>query len=196
MDCSPSGFSIRGVFQARILEWAATPFSRGSSPPRGWAWISHLAGRFFTWPLPRTLDEDLNGFTGVSYELVQKRALDSTFPHPDWLLFQAPCLRKGQHNPLGYLRQKSRDVPGSSSPGPSMLRLQHTLIHSLLHISTSTTPPPSSLGHHEFLFYHCGVHPDPRLVPASQTHQWPFKNMCVPVLVTLSCPTLSQPYGL
>ena len=115
MDCSPSGFSIRGVFQARILEWAATPFSRGSSLPRGWAWISHLAGRFFTWPLPRTLDEDLNGFTGVSYELVQKRALDSTFPHPDWLLFQAPCLRKGQHNPLGYLRQKSRDVPVSLS---------------------------------------------------------------------------------
>ena len=34
MDYSPLGFSIHGVFQARILEWVAISFSRGSSPPR------------------------------------------------------------------------------------------------------------------------------------------------------------------
>ena len=33
MDCSPSGFSAHGVFQARILEWTVIPLSRGSSPP-------------------------------------------------------------------------------------------------------------------------------------------------------------------
>ena len=72
---------------------------------------------FQPWPLPRTLDEDLNSFTGkfISNELAQKTVLDSTFPHPDRLLFQAPHLRKGQHNPLGYLSQKSRDVPRSLS---------------------------------------------------------------------------------
>ena len=32
MDCSPPGSSIHGIFQARVLEWAAIPFSRGSSP--------------------------------------------------------------------------------------------------------------------------------------------------------------------
>ena len=34
MDCSPPGFSVHGIFQARILEWPAIPFSRGSSQPR------------------------------------------------------------------------------------------------------------------------------------------------------------------
>ena len=31
MDCSPPGFSIHGIFQARTLEWVAIAFSRGSS---------------------------------------------------------------------------------------------------------------------------------------------------------------------
>ena len=34
MDCSPPVFSVHGIFQARMLEWAAISFSRGSSPPR------------------------------------------------------------------------------------------------------------------------------------------------------------------
>ena len=33
-DCSPPGSSIHGILQARILEWVALPYSRGSSPPR------------------------------------------------------------------------------------------------------------------------------------------------------------------
>ena len=33
MDCSPPGSSVPGISQARILEWAAISFSRGSSPP-------------------------------------------------------------------------------------------------------------------------------------------------------------------
>ena len=34
MDCSPPGSFVHGIFQARILEWVAIPFSRGSSHPR------------------------------------------------------------------------------------------------------------------------------------------------------------------
>ena len=34
MDCSPPGSSVHGILQARILEWVAIPFSRGSSQPR------------------------------------------------------------------------------------------------------------------------------------------------------------------
>ena len=34
MDCSLPGSSVHGIFQRRILEWAAISFSRGSSPPR------------------------------------------------------------------------------------------------------------------------------------------------------------------
>ena len=34
MDCSPPGSSVHGILQARILQWVAYPFSRGSSRPR------------------------------------------------------------------------------------------------------------------------------------------------------------------
>ena len=34
VDCSPPGFSVRGILQARILERVAMPSSRGSSRPR------------------------------------------------------------------------------------------------------------------------------------------------------------------
>ena len=42
------GSSVRGIFQARILEWVAISFSRGSSRPRDWTPVSCIAGRFFT----------------------------------------------------------------------------------------------------------------------------------------------------
>ena len=39
---------VRGILQARILEWVTFPFSRGSSQSRGWTQVSHITGRFFT----------------------------------------------------------------------------------------------------------------------------------------------------
>ena len=48
IDCSLSGSSVCGIFQARILEWVPMPSSRGSSQPRGWICISCTANRFFT----------------------------------------------------------------------------------------------------------------------------------------------------
>ena len=48
MDCSLPGPSVHAVFQARILEWIAMPFSTGSSQPRDWSQVSCNAGRFFT----------------------------------------------------------------------------------------------------------------------------------------------------
>ena len=48
MDCSLLGSSVHGIFQARVLEWVAIPFSQGSSWPWDWTWVSCIAGRFFT----------------------------------------------------------------------------------------------------------------------------------------------------
>ena len=48
MDGSLPGSSIHGIFQARVLEWVATSFSRGSSQPRDRTWISRIVGRYFT----------------------------------------------------------------------------------------------------------------------------------------------------
>ena len=45
--CSLPGFSVHGGLQARILEWVAIPFSRGSSKSRDWIWVSRIAGRFW-----------------------------------------------------------------------------------------------------------------------------------------------------
>ena len=65
--CDPMDYTVHGIFQARILEWVAFPFSRGSSQPRDGTQIPCIAGRFFTswatlpWPnsdLPHVLSYD------------------------------------------------------------------------------------------------------------------------------------------
>ena len=48
MDCSLPGSSVHGIFQARILECVAIPFSKGSSQPKDRNWVSCIAGKFFT----------------------------------------------------------------------------------------------------------------------------------------------------
>ena len=48
MDYSPAGSFVHGIFQARVLEWIAISFSKGSSWPRDWTWVSCIAGRCFT----------------------------------------------------------------------------------------------------------------------------------------------------
>ena len=48
VNYSPPGSSTHGILQARILEWVAIPFSRGSSRPGNQTWISCTADRFFT----------------------------------------------------------------------------------------------------------------------------------------------------
>ena len=83
MDCSPPGSSVHEIFQARIQEWVAISFSRGSSQPRDRTWVSCTAGRFFTdWAtreelflekaklVPATLD-----FTGESKCLLHTAVL-------------------------------------------------------------------------------------------------------------------------
>ena len=45
--CNPMDYTVHGILQARILEWVAFPFSRGSSQPRDRTQVSRLAGRFF-----------------------------------------------------------------------------------------------------------------------------------------------------
>ena len=46
MDCSLPGSSVHEIHQARILEWVAVPFSRGSSRPRDRTWVSCIIGTF------------------------------------------------------------------------------------------------------------------------------------------------------
>ena len=47
MDCSPPGSSVRGILQAKILEWVAISFSRGSSQARDRTLFSRIVGKLF-----------------------------------------------------------------------------------------------------------------------------------------------------
>ena len=59
MDYSPPGSSVRGILQARILEWVAISISRGSSRARDQIWVCCIAGRFFTVWATREVDNKL-----------------------------------------------------------------------------------------------------------------------------------------
>ena len=48
MDCRLPGSLVHGIFQARVLEWVAIAFSRGSSWPRDRTQVSRIVGRRFT----------------------------------------------------------------------------------------------------------------------------------------------------
>ena len=48
MDGSLPGSAVHGIFQERILEWAAISFCRRSSQPRDRTWVSCIADRHFT----------------------------------------------------------------------------------------------------------------------------------------------------
>ena len=52
MDCSPPGSSVHRISLARLLEWVAISFSRGSSWPRDWTCVSCIGRRFGNSLLP------------------------------------------------------------------------------------------------------------------------------------------------
>ena len=64
IDASLPGSSIHGIVQARILEWDAIPYSRGSSQPRDWTHVSYTVGRFFNTEL---LGKPLEGINKMGY---------------------------------------------------------------------------------------------------------------------------------
>ena len=58
----PHDYTVHGILQARILECVAFPFSRGSSQPRDWTQVSHIAGGFFTSWATRKAQEHWSGY--------------------------------------------------------------------------------------------------------------------------------------
>ena len=64
----PMDYTVHGILQARVLEWVAFPFSRGSSQPRDGNQASYIAGKFFTsWATSET-QEYWSGLTIPSPE--------------------------------------------------------------------------------------------------------------------------------
>ena len=46
--CDPMYYIVHGTLQAKIIEWVAFPFSRGSSQPSDWTQVSRIVDGFFT----------------------------------------------------------------------------------------------------------------------------------------------------
>ena len=72
LDCSLPGSFVHEILQARILEWVAIPFSRGSSQPKDWIEVSYIAGRFFTVWATREAQEYWSGpYFGTQEDTLQ-----------------------------------------------------------------------------------------------------------------------------
>ena len=62
--CDPMAYTVHGILQARILEWVAFPFSRGSSQPRNQTGVCCTAGGFSTnWAIGEALNTSLFQFS-------------------------------------------------------------------------------------------------------------------------------------
>ena len=86
MDCSPSGSSVQGILQARILEWVVMPSCKGSSQSRDHIWIlvssvssPALAGGFY---ITSTTWEALWQYTGP-HNMGPRVSLMSSLPFRD-----------------------------------------------------------------------------------------------------------------
>ena len=83
---SPPGSSVHQIIQAKILEWVAIPFSRGSSWPRDWAHVScvscigwRILYHYLTW-------EALQRSQGYSKQITNKDPLCSTGNYTQYFL--------------------------------------------------------------------------------------------------------------
>ena len=72
--CNPKDYAVHGILQARILEWVAYPFSRGSSWPKNRTGVFCIAGGFFTnWAMREaqsmTVLKKLTHYSSLMYSL-------------------------------------------------------------------------------------------------------------------------------
>ena len=136
MDCSPPGFSVYGILQARILEWIAIPFSRGSSWSRDWPWVSCIAGRFFTvwttreapvrqhWILRAQPSADsLSHYVGLSKQTWELWNTQSTYVFSGFSAFRVPLQTRISVKELARRSLPARLLYGNKS----LFSEKHTL---------------------------------------------------------------------
>ena len=127
MNCSPPGSSVCGISQARIQEWVAISFSRGSSQPRDQTHVSCIAGRFFTAEPP--------GKTSFYLQL-PKQAVTLWFPRLCWSLSHAPLSPDSSSLYPRCLSTLPLSPP--FHPGLSIRSLQsHCILPSAQHLQSS-----------------------------------------------------------
>ena len=143
MDYSPPGSSIHGILQARILEWVAILFSRGSSWIMVQTYISCIAGRFFAiWVISEAPLSSLSKDKSWVLTLVSKIHLVTTplfasFDFCVWIFAFS-----GFPAPFRFLISS---LDGKINTHPLLLTIIVDLswinFHSLLHMSFVCFPP-------------------------------------------------------
>ena len=118
MDCSPPGSSVHGIFQARVLEWGAISFSRGSPQPRDRTWVSQIADILPSEPPGKPKKVQSGSRSVVS---------DSLRPHGLYSAWNSP----GQNTGVGSLSLLQGIIPTQgSNPGlPHGRRILYQLSH-------------------------------------------------------------------
>ena len=84
VDCSLPGSSVHGTLQAGILEWGATPSSRGASRPRDWARVSCIScsagGCFVAEPLEKSCHGSVKVRSHIIWSFKYLRKFQMIFP--------------------------------------------------------------------------------------------------------------------
>ena len=140
MDCSPPGSSVHGVLQARMLEWVAMPFSRGSSWPRDWTRISYVscADGFLT--TSTTREALYNGLESTKWPGIY---FISVCCLPPSLLVQPHCslcswnthfldckLPEGMDLSVSFFAESSGTTPGTGVIGNQQMFVEGRFFHS------------------------------------------------------------------
>ena len=93
MDCSLPGSSVHGMFQARVLEWVAISFSRGSSWPRDQTLVSCIVGsRFYHEPPGESDTTEIHWGLSLCFDLLFSDHLYL------WFSFECPSLSARVYN--------------------------------------------------------------------------------------------------
>ena len=106
IGCSLPGSSVHGILQARVLEWVAISFSRGSSWPRDRTQVSHVVGRCFTiWATRENCSHEIKRHLLLGRKVMIN--LHSTLKSRDITLPTKVCLVKAMFFPIVMYRCES-----------------------------------------------------------------------------------------
>ena len=85
--CDPLDYTVHGILQARILEWVAFPFSKGSSQLRNRIQVSCIAGGFFTEPSGKPQNTGVGSLSLLQWIFLTQE-LNWGLLHCRWILYQ------------------------------------------------------------------------------------------------------------
>ena len=103
MDCSPPGSSVHGILQARVLEWVAVLFSRGSSQPKDWTQSPSLQADSLPAEPPGKSKNTGVGSLSLLQGIFPTQGSNPGLPHYRWILYQLS--HKGNPHKLIMLEQ-------------------------------------------------------------------------------------------